>query len=378
MNPFVLVIIMIILGAAIGGITNSLAIKMLFRPYKAIYIGKYRLPFTPGLIPKRQGELAEQLGRMVVEHLLTADGLRRKLEGSEFQQQMTTWAQQEVERLFERETTVNELLKAMRIETSAEDMENSVSNWIESRYHTLMDRYRDLPVEDLLSEEWRRKVEAGTEQASELIQARISEYFRSPEGRRKVTDLIENYLDNQGFLGNMISSFLGSDGLTEKLYPAILTYIEKEETREWLHDMIQTEAQRMLREPVKVYEDKVGADVIGQMLGQMVSKSLPLETWMNRSIQAWVVPYRDKIVGELTPMLVKKGTSILSDRIEGLMKSMHLAEIVQEEVKAFQLDRLEEMVLGISRREFKMITYLGALLGGAIGLLQGFIVLFLG
>jgi uncharacterized membrane protein YheB (UPF0754 family) len=35
-------------------------------------------------------------------------------------------------------------------------------------------------------------------------------------------------------------------------------------------------------------------------------------------------------------------------------------------------------VLGISRREFKMITYLGALLGGMIGMLQGIIVLFFG
>ncbi|SIC32620.1 Protein of uncharacterised function (DUF445) [Mycobacteroides abscessus subsp. abscessus] len=41
------------------------------------------------------------------------------------------------------------------------------------------------------------------------------------------------------------------------------------------------------------------------------------------------------------------------------------------------MERLEEMVLSISRRELKMITYLGALLGGIIGLLQGFLVLFI-
>lgn len=44
------------LGAIIGGFTNHLAIKMLFRPHRPIYIGKFQVPFTPGLIPKRRDE----------------------------------------------------------------------------------------------------------------------------------------------------------------------------------------------------------------------------------------------------------------------------------------------------------------------------------
>nr|WP_256463998.1 DUF445 family protein [Halobacillus salinarum] len=106
MSPVFLIILMVLIGALIGGVTNSLAIKMLFRPYKTIYIGKYRLPFTPGLIPKRQKELAKQLGRMVVEHLLTAEGLRRKLEHPEFQKNLTEWAQSEVEVLLKNSSSV--------------------------------------------------------------------------------------------------------------------------------------------------------------------------------------------------------------------------------------------------------------------------------
>ncbi|MGA9231226.1 MAG: DUF445 family protein, partial [Exiguobacterium oxidotolerans] len=56
---------MIVLGATIGAVTNHLAIRMLFRPLEAKYIGKYRIPFTPGLIPKRRDELAANLGRTV-------------------------------------------------------------------------------------------------------------------------------------------------------------------------------------------------------------------------------------------------------------------------------------------------------------------------
>lgn len=42
-------------------------------------------PFTPGLIPKRRDELAVQLGKMVVEHLLTPEGIGKKLTNEEFQ-----------------------------------------------------------------------------------------------------------------------------------------------------------------------------------------------------------------------------------------------------------------------------------------------------
>ena len=54
-----------IIGGVIGYITNDLAIKMLFRPYAPVYIGSFRLPFTPGIVPKRLENLAALLGREV-------------------------------------------------------------------------------------------------------------------------------------------------------------------------------------------------------------------------------------------------------------------------------------------------------------------------
>ncbi|MCL6616572.1 MAG: DUF445 family protein, partial [Anoxybacillus ayderensis] len=50
MGLFLYLLFMIAVGALIGGMTNSLAIKMLFRPYRPMYIAGRRIPFTPGLI----------------------------------------------------------------------------------------------------------------------------------------------------------------------------------------------------------------------------------------------------------------------------------------------------------------------------------------
>ncbi|MGI8314536.1 DUF445 domain-containing protein [Halobacillus mangrovi] len=378
MNPVILILMMIIIGAMIGGVTNSLAIKMLFRPYRAIYIGKYRLPFTPGLIPKRQQELARQLGKMVVEHLLTPEGLRRKLKAPIFQEQVTTWAQKEVENWLDHPATVKDLARNLDVELSSEKLEKSVSEWIEERYHTLMDEYRHVPLEEIISEEWRRKAEEGTDRLADHIQESILRYFRSREGRQKVTALIENYLDNQGFLGNMISSFMGPDGITERIYPAITRYIADNEMNVWLRGMLQSELKELMEHRVSFFEDKIGRQTIGRVLGQAVAKALPIEKWMTKTIAEWTRPHREKIVYSLIPLFITKMTELLSSRMDRMMETMHLSEIVQEEVEAFQVQRLEEMVLGISRREFKMITYLGALLGGLIGMLQGIIVLFFG
>ncbi len=72
-----------LIGAVIGGVTNDVAIRMLFRPYAPIYVGKWRLPLTPGLIPRERHHIAESIadtfvanvfgGNDVTELFLTED-----------------------------------------------------------------------------------------------------------------------------------------------------------------------------------------------------------------------------------------------------------------------------------------------------------------
>ena len=68
-----------LLGGVIGYITNDLAIRMLFRPRKAVYIGKFHVPFTPGLIPAQQGRIAQSIGDVVSSQLLNEETLRQTL-----------------------------------------------------------------------------------------------------------------------------------------------------------------------------------------------------------------------------------------------------------------------------------------------------------
>ena len=78
-----------IVGAVIGIFTNYIAVKMLFRPYREKYIGKFHVPFTPGIIPRRQPALAAALGRMVSEKLVREEDLRHALLSDELTHTVT-------------------------------------------------------------------------------------------------------------------------------------------------------------------------------------------------------------------------------------------------------------------------------------------------
>jgi uncharacterized membrane protein YheB (UPF0754 family) len=83
-----------IVGGIIGYFTNDIAIKMLFRPYRAIYLGGRRLPFTPGLIPSNQERLAKRISDTIMGSLLTPEELQnlaRKLLQTERIQAAIYW-----------------------------------------------------------------------------------------------------------------------------------------------------------------------------------------------------------------------------------------------------------------------------------------------
>lgn len=68
-----------IVGGIIGGFTNKVAIKMLFRPHTAKYVGRVHIPLTPGIIPKEKGRIARAIGDVVSDNLLSPDVLSQSL-----------------------------------------------------------------------------------------------------------------------------------------------------------------------------------------------------------------------------------------------------------------------------------------------------------
>ncbi len=75
-------LVTIFFGALAGGLTNAVAIWMLFHPYTPRGLGRLKLQ---GAIPKNKARLAKTIGRTVGQRLLTADDLADQLAAPELQ-----------------------------------------------------------------------------------------------------------------------------------------------------------------------------------------------------------------------------------------------------------------------------------------------------
>jgi uncharacterized membrane protein YheB (UPF0754 family) len=93
---------------------------------------------------------------------------------------------------------------------------------------------------------------------------------------------------------------------------------------------------------------------------------------MNTPLKQLTVTLPEPIL-KVIPKGVEKICEWLSTEVEGIMEKLKLAEIVRAQVELFPIERLEQMLLSIISSELKLITYLGALLGGLIGVFQGII-----
>ncbi len=100
-----------VLGGVIGYITNDLAIRMLFRPRKAIYIGKFHVPFTPGLIPSQKDRIARSVGKVISEQLLNEETMRATLLSEKTIATLQSKVREAVRGFFEDDRTIKELLE---------------------------------------------------------------------------------------------------------------------------------------------------------------------------------------------------------------------------------------------------------------------------
>lgn len=376
MEQLLVVMMMIVIGAAIGGFTNHLAIKMLFQPHEAKYIFGKRVPFTPGLIPKRREELAVQMGKMVVEHLVTPESLKRKLQERTFQETIRTFVNQEITRWLQSKKTLNELAQTFGYEKLGKKAEEKLQAFLQNKYEEMMDKNGSKPLADVLPPSLIGKGEQAVSMLAAFICEKAVAYFGSDEGKQRLEKMIDDFLMNKGMLGNMVQMFLGNVKVVDKVQPEIIKFFKHEGTKELFENLLEAEWEKIKEKKVEEIESLIGRETILSAIGQAVKKLVSMDQLFNKSIRDVAGPLQESIL-QVVPTLIERAGEFAAEKMEMLMQKLKLEEIVREQVESFSVERLEEMVLSISRREFKMITYLGALLGGIIGVFQGVLALFI-
>ncbi|CAM4058286.1 DUF445 domain-containing protein [Bacillus subtilis] len=370
-------IFMIVIGAAIGAVTNHLAIQMLFRPYKAYYLFGKRVPFTPGLIPRRRDELAKQMGLMVVNHLLTPEGIKKRLVSDAAKTQALRVGEQLIQKLSLSEVTVKEALEKAGMKRPEKAADAWISSWTDDKLNELFRQYGDQSLKELVPIEVQEKLEEKIPMISGYILSRSVSYFESDEGKIRLGNMIDDFLKERGMLGSMVQMFLGNSSLADRVLPELLKFLRNEETIKLLSDLLKNEWGKLREYTFNEADEKWNAKALIFSLKRRVLQAFSTAPFFDNTIGTLTVRYESELTQQMLPALLDKLLEGISSNLESVLKRLRLEEIVKEQVDQFPVERLEEMVLSISKKEFKMITYLGGLLGGIIGAIQAlFVILF--
>lgn len=375
-NAVVTIIFMAVVGAVIGGFTNFLAIKMLFRPYNALYIKKWRLPFTPGLIPKRRQELSKQIGVTVRNYLLTPEVFRKKLFNEEIQSTVLKFAQTKVEEtLFTDEKTIYDWLKQGGFEQLPNTIEHKVDAIIEKQFHSMKNTLSTKSIDALLPSNVHQVIDNKIPEVVSYILEKGEEYFLSPKGEVTIKNMMDDFLGSKGSFGGMIQMFLGdSASIVTKIQRELINFLKAPGTKSLLVSIISQEWHKLKQQPIMNYLEEVDFDSIQNNIQSYTKKELNIRGHLNQPIRYYWPQGNDYAKHDLLPKLVDKGFKAAENKLEDVLNRLNLDEVVREQVDSFPLEKLEELVLSIASKELKMITILGAVLGGVIGIIQGLIV----
>ncbi len=366
-DNLIIILFMVAIGSFIGGLTNSIAIKMLFRPYEAKYIGKWKVPFTPGVIPKRRDQLAKQLGQLVVNHLVTIDSIQLKLQDQRLKQQVQLKINKEWEHFLAKSITISQLSDKFQLNLNADRVKRMIADKVMEQMRNFLQKNQQKPLKHWLGQVMAEKE---MEKASILLRDKGIDLLNNEETHQKIEAVIKQYAESKGFLGSMMLSMFSSGELALKIQQLVTDYLRSDDGSRWIQQAVQKEWTNLLHQEIQLIEPLFEKEETQQLLHGLIHDNIPVEEWLNKPIQELITPFSYPIKEKVLPLLVEQLFSKLSDSVPNMLQHLEVEKMVENQVASFPTSRIEEIILSISRKEFKLITYLGALLGGLIGLIQ--------
>lgn len=374
----------IIVAGFVGGVTNHLAIKMLFHPRREWRLFGRRVPFTPGLIPKRRGEIGRSLGKVVGDYLVTAQGLSQMLQRPETKERLEKTLRRIVTDWTTREMTVRELMLRWMTPEKADDMVLRLAGWLRERTGRGIEwLWRDKGLGDVqlaaLLPNWsEEKRERFVDWGVELLIDEIKKEMMSPNGERMLRQMTNQFMGQTGgFLGALAGMFMDEAKTVEKIRTALLEQLESANVRLAIGHFIRKKVQQFEEMSLSALLESIAKEESLPYLQEKAQSMLHFEEWLHKlgevRLHEALGRYRDTLL-EYTPQAADRVLTLLANHVERIMQGIELPKIVEAQVAHFPIERVEEIILSVSGKEFRAITWLGVLLGGMIGLIQSLIV----
>lgn len=309
-----------VVGAVIGFITNDIAIRMLFRPHTAKYLFGMKIPFTPGIIPKEKGRIAEAIGGAISENLMNQEVLQRYL----LSDGMTLKVRTSVEEFFETQKSnhesVADFLKHYLNEDELQVIVSSVNANLTSQVHT-----------------------------------KLSD---SEVGKNVAHIVVENVVDKMKamdpteFLSGMAGGLGGLKAAAATMFGG--SFLGK------FFSLLREPAENMLANNINGMLQKNGAEIVSNMIGNEA------QTFMNTPV-AKLLEGKDEQIKQIVNTVESVYRIIISEHLPRILESVDIAKIVRERINEMDVNETEKLIFQVMDKELKAIVWLGALLGMIMG-----------
>ena len=395
-----------IAGSIIGYFTNDIAIKMLFRPYKAIYIGKRKLPFTPGLIPSNQERLAQKVSDTIMGSLLTPSELQKlaqRLLATERMESAILWllklALEQVQEDREQKTAKvlasilhdlfsQSLPRLLRVLARKEDFLEAQTNQI---FDQILLNFQLKDSQAKKFSDWL----LGSVLPPDVIRRAIIDFLSDrniqiiDEGFREKTSgtywVVANLFGLRNSLIRLRSFCIDEKEITNARLEELTFSLQiRDRIKNWLKNLslqnlpVSTVRQlrKTVRETVRNYIREEGGNVIARLgdsvewenLSVLILKRLQSSPTVNDSLEV--------ISQELALVLERYLEEDLEKLVAQAIPILSIDQVIIDRVSATSPEDLEIAVQGIVKNELQAIVNLGGILGFIVGLLQTVLLLF--
>ena len=185
-------VIMVIISAAIGWITNWVAIKMLFRPHNEINLGLFKIQ---GLIPKRRAEIGIGIADVIQNELISIKDVIANIDREEFSKRLNDLIDDVLEKNLK--TKVKEKFPVMQMffsDKMAKDVSNTIKGIVMENQEKIFEIFSNYAEENI--------------NFSTIITDKISN-FSLDKLEEIINGLAKKELKHIEVIGAILGSFIG-------------------------------------------------------------------------------------------------------------------------------------------------------------------------
>lgn len=305
-----------LIGGVIGYITNDIAIRMLFRPHKVKYLFGFRIPFTPGIIPKEKGRIANAIAGAISENLMSIEVLEKNLLSEEMLQKIEKLLNDFVATQKSNSESVKEFLLHYLTDEELQNIKNNIERELSNQ---------------------------------------ISVSLENINIGETVSEIVVNH----------VASKLRIEGLNLDI-PKVLKSLVGNSLWGEIASIIETPAKKYLTKNINQMLVENGPGIINKTIHSEIEifLSIPIKDLLSG---------REEQINQTLNFIMNAYKTIISEHLPKILETIDISSIIESKINEMDVKETESLIFKIMNKELKAIVWLGALLGLLMGCINLFI-----